>query len=107
VDDIASVVRASVAWLDDANGRDQAALTFRILKVVEEAGEAAAAWIGAAGNNPRKGVTHTRGDVAAELADVAITALVAIESLGLDHQAALRACAAKVAARLPVPDQAR
>jgi phosphoribosyl-ATP pyrophosphohydrolase len=103
LDDVAQAVRAAVAWLDGANGRDQANITFRILKVVEEAGEAAAAWIGAAGNNPRKGVTHTPADVAAELADVAFTALVAIESLGLDHESVLRACAAKVSDRLSPP----
>jgi hypothetical protein len=34
------------------------------------------------------------------LADVAFTALVAIESLGMDHQTVLAACAAKVAARV-------
>jgi NTP pyrophosphatase (non-canonical NTP hydrolase) len=106
VDQVSHAVTAAVAWLDDANGRDQANVTFRILKVVEEAGEAAAAWIGATGNNPRKGTTHTPADVAAELADVAFTALVAIESLGLDHHAELRACAAKVSARLPVRDGA-
>ncbi|MEK8105810.1 hypothetical protein NKG94_12935 [Micromonospora sp. M12] len=49
---------------------------------------------------PRKGVTHTREDVAAELADAAFTALVAIESLGLDAQTVLNACAAKVRSRL-------
>ena len=103
MDEVAAAVRAAVEWLDDANGRDPANLTFRILKVVEEAGEAASAWIGATGNNPRKGVTHTPADVAAELADVAFTALVAIESLGLDHQAELSACAAKVSARLHAP----
>jgi len=49
----------------------------RVLKVVEEAGEAAAAYIGMTGANPRKGVTHTLGDVESELLDVALTALVA------------------------------
>jgi hypothetical protein len=44
------------------------------------------------GQNPRKGVTHTREDVAAELADVAFTALVAIESLGLDARTVLDEC---------------
>ena len=79
-DPIWSTVQASRAWLDKANGSDNGALTFRILKVTEEAGEAAAARIGAVGNNPRKGVTHTTEHVAAELADVAMAALVAIES---------------------------
>ncbi|MEU8389990.1 MazG-like family protein [Micromonospora sp. NPDC048842] len=92
--------RASRGWLDKANGTGQTELTCRILKLTEEAGEASAAWIGLLGQNPRKGVTHTREDVAAELADVAFTALVAIESLGLDAQTALDACAAKVRSRL-------
>lgn len=52
------------------------------------------------GQNPRKGVTHTREEVAAELADVAFTALVSIESLGLDAQTLLSACAAKARKRL-------
>ncbi|MEU1687516.1 hypothetical protein [Micromonospora sp. NPDC005707] len=74
-------------------------MTCRLLKLTEEAGEAAAAWIGVLGQNPRKGVTHTREEVAAELADVAFTALVAIESLGLDAQTLLAACAAKARKR--------
>jgi NTP pyrophosphatase (non-canonical NTP hydrolase) len=102
LDDVSASVRAAVAWLDAAKGRDEAHLTIRILKILEEAGEAAAAWIGATGTNPRKDVTHTLADVADELADVAFTALVAIESLGLDHQAVLAACAAKVAARVNI-----
>jgi hypothetical protein len=41
VDDIvADAVRASVAWLDAANGRDDTQITLRILKIMEEAGEA-------------------------------------------------------------------
>jgi NTP pyrophosphatase (non-canonical NTP hydrolase) len=100
VDEVSAAVRAAVAWLDAANGRDEANLTFRILKIVEEAGEAATAWIGAAGNNPRKGVTHSVDDVACELADVALSALVAIESLGRDHREVLNECAARVTKRL-------
>ncbi|SCF19339.1 MazG-like family protein [Micromonospora chokoriensis] len=92
--------RASRSWLDNANGTGQTELTCRILKLTEEAGEASAAWIGLLGQNPRKGVTHTHEDVAAELADVAFTALVAIESLGLDAQTVLGTCAAKVSSRL-------
>jgi NTP pyrophosphatase (non-canonical NTP hydrolase) len=101
MDQVWDVVRTATAWLDDANGRDERELSLRMLKVTEEAGEVASAWIGAMGQNPRKGVTHTRTDVAAELADVVITALVAIESLGLDSRDVLAACAAKVASRLP------
>lgn len=101
VDDLAgAVVKRSVAWLDASNGRNDHQVTLRILKVSEEAGEVAAAWYGALGNNPRKGVTHTRHEVAMELADVALAAFVAIESLGFDAAATLKQCSAKVASRL-------
>lgn len=93
-------VRVATAWLDEHQGRGREQQTVRILKLVEEAGEAARAWIGVIGQNPRKGVTHTVDDVAAELADTAITALVAIESLGLDAGTVLAECAAKVLSRL-------
>jgi NTP pyrophosphatase (non-canonical NTP hydrolase) len=93
-------VQQARRWLDDANGTLPPELTCRILKVTEEAGEAAAAWIGVLGQNPRKGVTHTHEQVAGELADVAFTALVAIASLGLDPEQALRECAGKVRTRL-------
>ncbi|MFY4720089.1 MazG-like family protein [Streptomyces sp. LaBMicrA B280] len=56
-------------------------LLLRILKLSEEAGEVAEAVIGATGQNPRKGVTHTWDDVQAELCDVVITALVALRTL--------------------------
>lgn len=99
-------VAQSTQWLNQANGTDDREITGRILKITEEAGEAAGAWIGVLGTNPRKGVTHTRDQVAAELADVAISALVAIASLDRDPKAMLEACAAKLRARQisdPVP----
>ncbi|GAA4924417.1 MazG-like family protein [Stackebrandtia albiflava] len=92
-------VDTATGWLDAANGRTDHELTCRILKLTEEAGEVAVAWIGALGQNPRKGVTHTRADVVAELADVAVTALVAISSLGHDPRAAMAECAAKISGR--------
>jgi hypothetical protein len=65
----------------------------RVMKVGEEIGEAhealalidvtygraVAAYIGLTGQNPRKGVTHTSIDLLTELADVAVTALCAIQ----------------------------
>lgn len=53
---------------------------YRILKLQEESGEVAQALIGYAGANARKGLTLGRGeqDVAKELADVVITAMVAL-----------------------------
>ncbi|SCF44055.1 NTP pyrophosphatase, house-cleaning of non-canonical NTPs [Micromonospora matsumotoense] len=95
-----NAARSARAWLDAANGTDQTELTCRILKLTEEAGEAAGAWIGVLGQNPRKGVTHSHEEVAAELADVVFTALVAIESLGLDARSVVTACAAKVESRI-------
>jgi NTP pyrophosphatase (non-canonical NTP hydrolase) len=73
------------AWLDAAAvlPPEQEKL-LRVLKLSEEAGEVAAAVIGATGQNPRKGVTHTWGDVEAELCDVVITAMVALRTLTPD-----------------------
>jgi NTP pyrophosphatase (non-canonical NTP hydrolase) len=69
-------------WLDThrpVEGREGVLL--RILKLSEEVGEVSEAVIGATGQNPRKGVTHTWEDVQAELCDVVITALVALRTL--------------------------
>jgi NTP pyrophosphatase (non-canonical NTP hydrolase) len=99
-DTLWSAVDQATTWLDNANGTSDHEMTCRILKVTEEAGEAAGAWIGALGHNPRKGVSHDREQVAAELADVAMSALVAIASLRVDARQALRDCVAKVTARM-------
>ncbi|TDT36200.1 hypothetical protein EV562_10824 [Streptomyces sp. BK208] len=56
-------------------------LLLRMLKLSEEVGEVAEAVIGATGQNPRKGVSHTWEDVEAELCDVVITAMVALRTL--------------------------
>ncbi|MFJ9519274.1 MazG-like family protein [Kitasatospora sp. NPDC101801] len=74
-----------VAWLDGASrlpaGEEK---LLRILKVSEEAGEVAQAVLGATGQNPRKGTTHTWTDVQHELCDVAFAALVALRTLTPD-----------------------
>jgi NTP pyrophosphatase (non-canonical NTP hydrolase) len=97
---VTQAVKTSVQWLNSHHGNGREQQTLRILKVTEEAGEVAQAWIGFIGQNPRKGITHTDREVADELADVALTALVAIESLGFDADEVLRTCAAKVLKRL-------
>jgi NTP pyrophosphatase (non-canonical NTP hydrolase) len=74
--------------------------TTQLLKLQEEVGEAAAGWIGFLGLNPRKGVTHTLEDVAMELADVVITALVGIHMLGFTPEYILAKQAIKVEERL-------
>lgn len=95
-----SVAERIAGWLDDAHGVDDAAVTMRILKLAEETGEVAAAWIGSQGANPRKGVTHTRDEVAAELGDVVMAALVAIAALGRDPRAVMADVTDKLVARL-------
>ncbi len=51
---------------------------YRVLKLQEEAGEVAQGVIGFVGANKRKGITHNEEAVAKELADVVITAMVAL-----------------------------
>lgn len=51
----------------------------RIAKIMEEGGEAVAAFIGATQQNPRKGNTHEMNDVLIELADTVLTALYALQ----------------------------
>lgn len=75
-------------WVDAGNvGRDpEAQLWGRCAKVAEESGEVIAALIGATGQNPRKGVTHTHEDLIKELLDVAVSALGAVEHI-TEHDA--------------------
>jgi NTP pyrophosphatase (non-canonical NTP hydrolase) len=72
-------------WIDQSTAnakRDPEAVTWgRLAKVSEECGEVIQCYIGATGQNPRKGVTHDIDDVIEELLDVAVTALCAIEHL--------------------------
>jgi len=94
-----STIRDLVAWLDHENGRSRQEITLRLLKITEEAGEVAQAWIGTVGQNPRKGLTHTQTDVADELCDVIVTAAVALASIADDPASHLHAKLAKIAAR--------
>ncbi|MFJ2776510.1 MULTISPECIES: MazG-like family protein [unclassified Kitasatospora] len=74
-----------VAWLDaESAASPQEERLLRILKLSEEVGEVGAAVIGATGQNPRKGVTHSWEDVQHELCDVVFTALVALRTLTPD-----------------------
>ncbi|MFD5739925.1 MazG-like family protein [Streptomyces massasporeus] len=77
-----STIDTLTQWLD-ANRpvENREGLLLRVLKLTEEVGEVSEAVIGATGQNPRKGVTHTWEDVQAELCDVVITALVALRTL--------------------------
>jgi NTP pyrophosphatase (non-canonical NTP hydrolase) len=77
-------VRRLSQWIDDSYPDDmpeELVLRRRTGKLMEEAGEVASALGGYTGENPRKGVTHSRDDVMAELLDVAVTALGAWEHM--------------------------
>jgi predicted house-cleaning noncanonical NTP pyrophosphatase (MazG superfamily)/NTP pyrophosphatase (non-canonical NTP hydrolase) len=69
-------------WLGEVSVEAQ------LLKLSEEVGEVAEAYLGMTGLNPRKGVTHTRGDLVNEVADVMISAAVAIVRLTGDTRSA-------------------
>lgn len=80
-----AVIGHQTAWLDSVPGiAPETRVLTQILKITEEAGEAAEAVIGALGQNPRKGFSHTWDDVATELCDVVISALVALNRVSPD-----------------------
>ena len=97
-----SAVAALVDWLDRENGLSPHETAMRLLKLVEEAGEASQAYIGLVGQNPRKGQTHRNVDVADELCDVIVTAMVALHSFTEDPAGHFEAKIAKIAARVGV-----
>ncbi|MEW2048905.1 MazG-like family protein [Streptomyces sp. NPDC005476] len=95
-----ATVDALSSWLDaDRAHGGREGLLLRLLKLSEEVGEVAQAVIGATGQNPRKGVTHTWEDVQGELCDVVITALVALRTLTPEAEAVFARHLARVARR--------
>jgi NTP pyrophosphatase (non-canonical NTP hydrolase) len=98
--DLWKSVDALWAWLETdqpVSGRE--GLLLRMLKLSEEVGEVSEAVIGAIGQNPRKGVSHTWEDVQGELCDVVITALVALRTLTPDTRETFMAHLTRVTAR--------
>ncbi|WP_063772638.1 MazG-like family protein, partial [Streptomyces sp. NRRL S-495] len=88
-DDVWEQIARQVAWLDHHNGAGEHESAMRLMKLSEEVGEVMQAYIGTTGQNPRKGVTHERSDVADELCDVVVTALVALHRFTDDPRAHL------------------
>lgn len=72
-------------WIDESPSyvdcHPETAMWRRVTKVCEEAGEVVDALGGMIGENPRKGVTHSRDDLIGELLDAAVAALGAVEHL--------------------------
>nr|WP_035797382.1 MazG-like family protein [Kitasatospora mediocidica] len=95
-------VAALVAWLNESNGRGPHETAMRLLKLAEEVGEVSQAYIGLQGQNPRKGQTHTEADVADELCDVVVTAMVALHSFAQDPAQHFAAKIQRIADRVNV-----
>lgn len=89
-----------VARLNEVNGTGEHERAMRLLKILEEAGEAAQAYAGTTGQNPRKGVSHSRSDVADELCDVIVAAMVALHDHTDDPAATFGRVLAHRAARI-------
>ncbi len=86
-----AAVRQLVSWLDQKNGLGDHETAMRLMKLSEEVGETMQAYIGVRGQNPRKGVTHTPADVADELCDVIVTAMIALHRFTPDPEQHLAA----------------
>ena len=69
----------SIAKFQDDRYGNATGRVLRLLKLSEEIGEATEAYLGAMGANERKGNSHSREEIAKELCDVIITAMVAME----------------------------
>ncbi|AXI76834.1 MazG-like family protein [Peterkaempfera bronchialis] len=95
-----NTVDSLVAWLDAGSDLPPETRTIlQILKITEEAGEVAEAVIGATGQNPRKGYSHTWEDVQAELCDVIVTAMVALTRVNPDARQVFADNLSRIAAR--------
>ena len=87
-------------WIDQANAhRDpESVLWGRVCKITEETGEAVTALIAYTGQNPRKPKRpEARGELIAELLDVAVTALTAVEHLSGNNGMSIEMLELKVA----------
>ncbi|MFG3363579.1 MazG-like family protein [Streptomyces sp. NPDC090032] len=103
-DSVWETVAGLRAWLDSHNRRTgDETLLLRVLKLSEEVGEVAEAVIGAMGQNPRKGESHSWQDVESELCDVVVTALIALRTLTPNAPEVLAAHLRRVAERSLTP----
>ena len=95
-------IAALAAWLDANNGRGEHERAMRLMKLTEETGEVMQAYIGMTGQNPRKGVTHTAEEVADELCDVIVTAMVALHQFTEEPAKVFKAKVQRIAERVEV-----
>ncbi len=97
--DMWEILARQAEWLDRSNGTSDHETSMRLLAVMEEVGEVSKAYRGMKGQNPRKGVTHTREDLMDELVDVAVGALVTLHSFTDVPRAVFETKLAKIRAR--------
>ncbi len=97
--DMWEILARQADWLDRSNGTGDHETAMRLLKIVEELGEAASAYLGVVGQNPRKGVTHTPEELADELIDTSASVLVALHSFTDDPKSVFETKLAKIRAR--------
>jgi NTP pyrophosphatase (non-canonical NTP hydrolase) len=71
-------------YTNEADSGELAQHWARIAKLTEESGEVVDAFIGWTGQNPRKGMYSSREEVLSEMADVAATAVLAIQHFTKD-----------------------
>lgn len=89
------LARLTARWLSENN----IDIPDRILMLMEEVGEVSDAWLGMTGGKPRKGYYGSKADVARELGDVVICALMLMESLGFKSEEVLAETVQKVTER--------
>ncbi|MFI2205643.1 MazG-like family protein [Streptomyces sp. NPDC020192] len=82
-----TITRLAVRLEDHSTLPREQRILLQLLKIQEEAGEVAEAVIGAMGQNPRKGYSHTWEDVEAEVCDVIVTGMVALSRMNADAAA--------------------
>jgi NTP pyrophosphatase (non-canonical NTP hydrolase) len=97
--DTFATVRQLVDWLDRVNGTSDHETAMRLMKITEESGEVMQAYAGTLGQNPRKGITHTRADVADEICDVIVASMVALHQFTDDPEGHLARKLQRIAIR--------
>ncbi|MFD8049546.1 hypothetical protein [Streptomyces sp. Tu102] len=93
------VLRLATRLENHSNLPREQRLLLQLLKIQEEAGEVAEAAIGAMGQNPRKGHSHTWTDVEAEICDVIVTGMVALARMNPDAPAVFARHVDRIASR--------
>ncbi|MFF1874960.1 MazG-like family protein [Streptomyces sp. CB03911] len=106
MDDTWDIINSLAAQLDSRSTRqgDERWLV-QIVKLQEEVGEVAEAAIGALGENPRKGYSHSWDDVRAEACDVITTGMVLLARMGGDPRRLFEEHLRRLAARDLRPEQ--